>query len=902
MIDALAASPIVRAVGWAILQSLWQGTLVGILTAAALFLLRQRNPRARSAVAWAGLLVIVTAFVFTAVGSMRNRTSTAGPLSGAAITLASTAPAPTTAGRPGAFDHTVIDGNTYRWSRERLQTWSVALVPLWIVGMVVLSIRLLAGWVLIGRLRRASTQPLDDAWQARVEAIVARLRIRRAVAVVESTVVKVPTMIGWLRPVVLLPASVFAGLSVEQLEAIIAHELAHVRRHDYVANVLQSVIEVVLFYHPVCWWISRQIRTEREHCCDDVAAEQCGSRLTYARALASLETLRGSDAALGLAATDGPLMRRVRRLLGTSAAREHASASWIVSGLIAAGVALVITAASAGAAMRGASMAQAGAAGGSRVIPANQGVLQGQIVDAQSGRPVGGAAVSIYSNPRGVAGPDRAGNVYAQIADADGRYEIGGVVPGEYFVSATTAGYVLTYFGRANPFGTGTPVSIVGGRVRPGIDIRMTRGATIGGRVFADAGEGLSGVEIEVIEAIEGAVPPSPTAFGLVEGRRAAGFAQTEEGGVYRVANLPPGDYYVRAYAPGTIRPERGTRAEAYSSTFFPDATEIGGAQPIRVAVGQEAFNIDFTLATVATRTVRGRLVDPGGPPLDKATVVLWSRDHGPDERLHGDADKNGRFTIDGVIPDNYLVTVRDPADQQRWIGASRSLIVDDDVSGLEIEAMRTARIAGRVLRGNGQPLPFDASTLNIIAQYVLNGMGQMRGGIGPHSPGVERDGSFVIESPAGSTVLNVSGLPEGWTVRSARLDGVDVSDREFELSPGANHRIEIVVTDRLSGVNGTVTDRANRPMSTATVVVFPEDPTRRRAERLTRAVAADEAGVYRIEDLPAGDYLLVAVDSLAPNAWRTPATLDRLASIASRLRIEEGERVGKSLKIADAN
>ena len=102
-------------------------------------------------------------------------------------------------------------------------------------------------------------------------------------------------LIGWLRPVILFPASALTGLSAEQLEALLAHELAHIRRYDYLVNLLQTTVETLFFYHPAVWWVSAQVRQEREHCCDDLAVAACGDVLTYARALTALEQLRGSE-------------------------------------------------------------------------------------------------------------------------------------------------------------------------------------------------------------------------------------------------------------------------------------------------------------------------------------------------------------------------------------------------------------------------------------------------------------------------------------------------------------------------------------------------------------------------------------------------------------------------------
>ncbi len=135
-------------------------------------------------------------------------------------------------------------------------------------------------------------------------------------AVFESALTAVPTLVGWLAPVILLPASAISGLTAEQLEAILAHELAHVRRHDYLVNLLQTLVETLLFYHPAVWWLSRKIRQERELCCDDIAVELCGDRIAYARALATLEERRMDQPSWVMAASGGVLANRIRRVLG----------------------------------------------------------------------------------------------------------------------------------------------------------------------------------------------------------------------------------------------------------------------------------------------------------------------------------------------------------------------------------------------------------------------------------------------------------------------------------------------------------------------------------------------------------------------------------------------------------
>ena len=210
-----------------------------------------------------------------------------------------------------------------------------ALLPLivfvWLTGVAVLMVRMAGGLWHVRRLQRKSLAADPSRWQTATDRIASRLGLRVAVHVVESAAVDAPTAVGWLRPVILLPIAALANLSPSQVEAILAHELIHIRRHDYLVNVAQTVAETVLFFHPGVWWVSGQIRVEREHCCDDVAVHVCGDPVDYAAALAELEAWRSRGTTLALAATGGSLTSRVRRVLNMPIGHEARSLSWVVT-------------------------------------------------------------------------------------------------------------------------------------------------------------------------------------------------------------------------------------------------------------------------------------------------------------------------------------------------------------------------------------------------------------------------------------------------------------------------------------------------------------------------------------------------------------------------------------------
>jgi beta-lactamase regulating signal transducer with metallopeptidase domain len=303
LLDTLAASPLAHALGWTLAHFLWQGTLAAAVLAIALAALRGASAQARYLICCATLLAMAAgpAATFYYVQQTPARPLPQLQLVLAAPVTVSPATLPEVELRPAAPD---------RW-----RNLPALLVPLWLAGVMFFSFRLLGGWMHVERMRRAADGPVPHEWGDAVSALAARLGVRRAVRLMASTAVRVPAVIGAFRPVILMPVGVLAGFDARQVDALLAHELAHIRRHDYLVNLAQSVIETVLFYHPAVWWVSNRIRAEREHCCDDLAAAACGDTVFYARTLADLEHRRDYAPQLAAAAAGGDLLGRVRRLL-----------------------------------------------------------------------------------------------------------------------------------------------------------------------------------------------------------------------------------------------------------------------------------------------------------------------------------------------------------------------------------------------------------------------------------------------------------------------------------------------------------------------------------------------------------------------------------------------------------
>jgi beta-lactamase regulating signal transducer with metallopeptidase domain len=281
-----------RALGWTLIHTLWQGALVAAAWGAFRLSARGADVRLRYGT---GLLALALLLLLPALTLWR---------------LA-----------PGADDAALAAGASTAFAADWMSQVE-SLLPLvvagWLLGVLLMAAREAWRWHAVRALLLGSASPLPE-WTARAARIATRLRVTRPVRVVSSTLALTPSLVGWLKPVVVLPASTLLALSPRQLEMVIAHELAHVRRADYLVNLLQVAVETLLFHHPAVHWISRDVRELREACCDDLVLRSGVDPLHYADTLACLAELRGITHAPALAASGGSLLLRVRRIVGVGA-------------------------------------------------------------------------------------------------------------------------------------------------------------------------------------------------------------------------------------------------------------------------------------------------------------------------------------------------------------------------------------------------------------------------------------------------------------------------------------------------------------------------------------------------------------------------------------------------------
>lgn len=313
VIELFDSTPFLQALGRMLVHFVWQGALLAGLIWMALNMMRRASANARYIVCCGGMLVMLLCPIVTLAVILRSSTGIDEDLALLMPLL--------------ELDSTPL----WHYIAPALP-W---LTLCWLAGIVVLQGKLILNWSHAQRMKRTGIRWAPVECRRLVQELLDVLQIRTRVKVFESTMAKVPMVMGWLQPVILIPGYALTGLTPQQLKAVLAHELAHVRRNDYLINLIQAIFESMFFYHPAVWWISNRLRTEREYCCDDVAVSVCRDALSYAKALSSLDTLRDDERRTVLATTGGPLMNRIFRILGVPSSSSYRIGGWLAPLMIA---------------------------------------------------------------------------------------------------------------------------------------------------------------------------------------------------------------------------------------------------------------------------------------------------------------------------------------------------------------------------------------------------------------------------------------------------------------------------------------------------------------------------------------------------------------------------------------
>ncbi len=313
--DFLTA-PWAIALGWTVLHSLWQAFLLAAIL--ALFLrLRPTLPALwRYRLAYS---VLVAVFAMAAFNFYQLYDPVVTDMT-----------VPLAWETEGTFPVELLASTQWEDLQTRILAYLENHLPtiagFWLIGFGFFTLRLFGGLAYVHRLRYRGIEPLDPIWQYRLDQLTAQVKLKRSVKIQASNLVNVPAVIGVVKPLILVPVGLINRLEVEEVEAILIHELGHIWRQDFLLNIIQSIIEVLFYFNPAVWWISALIRIERENCCDDMAVELCGNSLLYAKSLMQLQTDESNSPTLAMTLVGKrmPLLKRVQRILDPS--HNHSSA------------------------------------------------------------------------------------------------------------------------------------------------------------------------------------------------------------------------------------------------------------------------------------------------------------------------------------------------------------------------------------------------------------------------------------------------------------------------------------------------------------------------------------------------------------------------------------------------
>ncbi|MEA5257285.1 M56 family metallopeptidase [Arcicella aquatica] len=321
---------VMTAIGWTLLHSVWQLIIIAIVLKVAL-LISKKSATKRYWLSFAGLFSQLLATVATFLMVFEENTvylSTKSNFTFDKLTQTNITNASTLSSSPNLWnDFQLLLSNNLN-----------LLVSAWLIGTVFLSVRLMGGYIYTEQLRWKHTKSVHGDTLNIFNELLKKINIGKGINLLESSLATTPMTIGFLQPVILLPIGLLTGLSNKEIEAILAHELAHIKRHDYLINIVQSIVEILFFFHPVTWWISAKIREERENCCDDLAIELCGNNIHLVKALTKVEIFQQQTnltLAMGFAGKKQTLLGRVQRILGVKKVKSVNYAGIIVMSLFA---------------------------------------------------------------------------------------------------------------------------------------------------------------------------------------------------------------------------------------------------------------------------------------------------------------------------------------------------------------------------------------------------------------------------------------------------------------------------------------------------------------------------------------------------------------------------------------
>jgi beta-lactamase regulating signal transducer with metallopeptidase domain len=809
--------------------------------------------------------------------------------------------------------------------------WNDVAKWIWLTGVVLSFALLLAGMVRLAWISSRSSPVQTNRWVRHADAVSREYDIRKPLLLLRSRNRSILATWGFLRPAVVLPAD-SEEWPEHRIEIVLSHEFAHIRRGDWLIQILAAGVRALHWFNPLAWIVCRRLELECERACDDAVLRRGFSPTEYAAVLLEFaKSLKGRNAEWALTlpmARRSTLNQRFRALFQADSNRNEITRPSVViavTAFLAISMPVAALRATAQTSMASApstatvvqtlpapssigtvsplvSTVAAAIAMQDSPLQAGMARIDGIVVRADNGSPIPGATVELQL--AGQHPPDT--NSYETTTDFQGRFSFPAVAPTDYRVVASTyaAGYVITAWGKNSANPRGAPLSVKAGQRLNDLKISMTPTGSITGRVIDTDGEPVPRAQVLALR----------TAYR--EGKKVLKVVQSvpaNDLGDYRLYWLPPGSYYVSAkpetperrastsivVLPGvetnyeiatdpTIirRPlEGGGMAEdVYVPVYYPGAVDAHSARLLEVRPGQNlgGIQIDVSAGRLPGRHLRGTVLNAmtGRPGAYTQITILSPNPSDMSFVPNAQSDASGRFDVAGVVPGKYFLSAVPMVPNASRAGAfnmdrsAARAFMPVEVGGSDVEDLRVVvgpfiSLTGRiVLEGRGPDDP-DLARLRLTNNRVSVAGPATRVDAPIPSPN-PGSGNISFVQPPGQYEFTIAGLTPNMYVKSLRLGSIDLLAGPILLSSQPQSEVDALIGMDAGSVSGRVMNAKREPAPGATVVLVPNVPRRERRD-LYRVVTSDASGNFQFQGIEPAGYRVFAWEDVEPGVWMDP-------------------------------